>query len=338
METVNVGLIGFGGMGHMHFGCYANNPNAKVVAMCDIDPAKFEGGGDVKINISSGDAKPLDLTGVALYTKIDDLLKDPNVRLVDICLPTRMHAEVSCQALESGKDVFCEKPMAWNVDECARVERAIEKSGKQFAVGHCLRYWPQYMAVSKIVESKQYGDWRYARLHRSGSTPGWSWNNWLCTGDQSGGAVIDMHIHDADAALWWFGKPQTVKAAGIKVDGLPLTVDAMWTYEKNRVVSLHGGWDLNGGDFRYAFKVVFEDATVAFDSALDGAFVRIVTAAGTEKLPVDEYSAYQSEIDDIVDCLQKGRPIKRITAVESKLAVEIVRSEMDQIEALSKID
>jgi predicted dehydrogenase len=189
------------------------------------------------------------------------------------------------------------------------------------------------MKLTEIVRSRQFGQWRYARLHRSGGAPTWSWNNWLCTGDQSGGAVLDMHIHDVDAALWWFGQPDAITASGIAVDGLPLTVDTIWTYKGGRMVSLHGGWDLNGGPFRYAFKVMFENATVSFDSSLDPNNLIVQTTNGSEKLSVDNYLAYQAEIDDIVDCLRSGRRIERITTAESKLAVAVVREEMAQIEA-----
>lgn len=335
--TINVGIIGIGGMGRTHFSCYRNNPAAKIVALCDLDEGKRTGQwGTMEINIGSEEADTGDMSGIASYEQYSDLLADPEVRLVDICLPTRLHAEVSIAALMAGKDVFCEKPMAWTVDECREIQKAIAESGRQFFVGHCLRYWSHYLKINDYLQSGEYGAWRYARLARSGGAPTWSWNNWLMTGSQSGGAVFDMHIHDADAALWWFGKPEGVHAAGVVVDGLPLTVDANWSYPGGRVVNLHGSWDLNSGPFRYAFDVVFEKATVSFDSAVDDSVFRISTTAGAETVNIDAPNAYQYEIDDILDCLKSGRKMERVTPAGSEIAVQVVREELRQIESSTR--
>src|SRR5262245_46481032 len=106
-EKVKVGIIGIGGMGRTHFGCYQDNPNAQIVAICDVDPKKREGDwSGTAMNISTAGAGLTDLSGIAVYENYADLIADPNVDLVDICLPTKLHAPVTIASLQAGKNTF----------------------------------------------------------------------------------------------------------------------------------------------------------------------------------------------------------------------------------------
>jgi predicted dehydrogenase len=331
-DTINVGIIGLGGMGRLHHSCYTANPHARIVALCDVDPQKARGiWGDLALNIRSEESQTTSQEGVAAYTEYADLIADPNVQAVDICLPTHLHAEVAIAALKAGKDVLCEKPLALNTAECSAVEQVVHETGRRLMVGHCLRYWPQYLAAEEEIRSGKHGDWLYARFHRSSGAPTWSWENWLLTGSRSGGVVLDMHVHDADTALWWFGAPQNIVASGIQSDDLPLVVDATWEYGAKRV-NLHGSWDMNGGDFRYAFQVVMERGTISFDSAHGKSSLILHSGAQQTEIPITDASAYQAEIDDFIDAIRTDRPITRVTPASSRLAVAVAREEIQQIQ------
>lgn len=329
---IQVGIIGLGGMGSTHFGCYTNNPQTKIVAVCDVDEAKLNGTGAVELNI--GATAAIDLTGIKTYTNLEDLINDPNVQLVDICLPTPLHCEATIAALRAGKHVFCEKPIALTESEAAAMELAQCESGRQLMIGHCLRYWPQYLKAHEIIESGEYGRPVYARFHRAGATPLWSWDGWLADGPRSGGAVLDMHIHDADTAMWWFGAPQQISADGHIVDDLPMTVDATWRYTDGPLVYLHGAWDNNGGGFRMAYKVVLEKGTVEWDSS-KGETVFLHSGGQTQEITVADDFAYQAEIDDFVECLQENRAMTRVTPRGSRQTLAIVLEELRQIKEKS---
>ena len=337
-EPVKVGLIGIGGMGRTHFDCYQNNPNAKVVAICDVDEKKRSGDwGGTALNIDTGEAGTVDLSGVAAYENYEDLINDPNVQLVDICLPTRLHAAATIAALRAGKDTLCEKPMAFREDEAARMEAVQKESGKQLMIGHCLRYWSHYLKAKEIIDSGEYGKVLSARFHRMSGTPWWSYNNWLATGSESGGAILDMHIHDVDTALWWFGEPSTLTADGvIAEDGLPLSIDAIWRYDNGPVVYLHGSWDNNGGDFDYGFKVVMERATLLHHPRAGASGLRLIKRDReedcSEDIAVDDTMAYQVEINDLVNCLQNGKQLTRVTPQDSRRTLKVCREELRQVE------
>jgi predicted dehydrogenase len=331
---VKVGLIGIGGMGRMHYNCYNNNPDAQIVAICDVDERKRKGDwSSIGLNIDTSKSEELeDLSGIATYADYNELIADPNVELVDICLPTRLHAPASIAALRAGKDVFCEKPMAPDAETCETMQQALQESGKQLMIGHCLRYWPHYVKAHELMQSGDYGRVLYARFYRSGDTPLWSWNNWLGTGSESGGAVFDMHIHDVDTAIWWFGRPDRISADGIVLDGLPISVDANWRYNDGPLVNIHGSWDNNGGAFAFAFKVVMEKASISFDSRL-GDDLELYQNGETTRLAAPGELAYQQEINDFVDCVKTGRKMERVTPEASRIAVEVVREEMRQMGA-----
>ena len=114
--------------------------------------------------------------------------------MVDVCLPTDLHAEVTVAALEAGKHVLCEKPMALTVAECDRMVAAAKASGRFLMIAHCIRFWPEYIALKEIVDSGQYGKVTSALFRRISGLPKWS--EWFPNPQRSGGAILDLHIHD----------------------------------------------------------------------------------------------------------------------------------------------
>jgi len=300
------------------------------VAISARDPRKLAGDwGGQEFNLGAQAAQRVDLSGLATYAKFDDLIADPNVDVVDVCLPTPLHASVTIAALRAGKHVLCEKPMALSLDECAAMERAATQSGRHLMIAHCLRYSPYYLKAREILEGGEFGRAVYANFQRVSGAPLWSGDGWFMRANESGG-ILDMHIHDIDAALWWFGKPARIIAAGHAHNGLPLTVDAHWHYDDGPVAHLHSVWDLNGGAFRYSFRLVLEKATLAHDSAVEGGALQLINGGKTTTIPIAELNVHQAEIDDFAR-VAGGLTRPRISPAESRLAVEIGLEENRQI-------
>ncbi|HBE03801.1 MAG TPA: hypothetical protein DC049_15205, partial [Spirochaetia bacterium] len=131
MKKINVGIIGLGFMGSTHFRIYQKNPKARLLALADIDPAKRRGDWrKICGNIGDGDnTRPVDLNGIKTCAAADDLINNPEIDLVDICLPTFLHKEYICKALAADKHVFCEKPIARTLTE-AKTVTALAKKAK----------------------------------------------------------------------------------------------------------------------------------------------------------------------------------------------------------------
>ncbi len=212
---IKVGIVGLGFMGKMHFRCYKALKNVKITAICDIDEKKFQETSSIAGNIG-GAEKPLDFTGISIYTNFGKMLKEANLDAVSITLPTYLHAKITVQAIRAGLNVLCEKPMAMNVKECRQMMDAARKSRKLLQIGHCIRFWPEYAATKKIIDSHQYGKVLGAMFRRLSLTPTWSWDNWLLDGKRNGGAMLDLHSHDTDYVQSVFGMPKEVFIRGAK--------------------------------------------------------------------------------------------------------------------------
>ena len=200
-----------GFIGQVHAKCYQALESVTLTAACDTDEAKLKPVGKAAGDIAGLD-KPLDLTGVQLYTDFDRMVAEAKLDAVSIALPTPMHADFTIKALEAGLGVLCEKPMASNLKQCQEMIATAEATGKILQVAHCIRFWPEYAKTKKIIDSGEYGNVKAATFRRLGSPPTWSWDNWMMDGAKSGGALMDLHIHDSDYVQYVFGMPKAVYA------------------------------------------------------------------------------------------------------------------------------
>jgi predicted dehydrogenase len=327
-----VGLIGLGAIGRLHYGCWSKSTRGRVVALASRDPRKRAGDWAAgEFNLGDQSAERVDLSGLAVYESAHDLIADPKVQIVDICTATPHHAPLAIAALRAGKHVICEKPMALSVIECAEIEEAVRQSGRQLMIAHCLRYWPHYLRAYEAIRSGEFGRPLYARFQRHGGLPSWSDGGWLMNPEQSGG-VLDMHIHDIDVALWWFGEPASIATSGFVRGGLPLMVDSTWRYaDGGPIVQMHGGWDPNGGAFRHAFTLVLEKATLVYDLAVSPGVLQVYCDGQLTEEAMPEPAAHEAELDEFASCVAEGKPFTRFSPHESRLAVEYGLREIHQL-------
>lgn len=332
---IRVGIIGLGAMGRLHFESWRRCPHAQLVAISARNPKLRAGDwGGNEFNLGDQASAKVDLSGIAAYEHAEDLIADPSVDAIDICTATPQHAPLAIAALRAGKHVLCEKPMALSLAECDAMQAAAAEAGKVLMIAHCLRFWPHYLKVAEIIRSGEFGKPLYARLERTGAAPKWSSGGWLMKAGESGG-VIDMHIHDIDVALWWFGQPESIQVSGAAPGGLPMIIDAQFVYPKDLAVHLHSAWDPNGGTFRHAFRVVLERATVAHDLARDPLAIEIWREGEMERVEIGDGSiAYQAEIDEFAAAADTDRKPASCTPQESRAAVEIALRELAMLRAV----
>ena len=210
---MRVGIVGFGFMGMEHLKCYRTLRGVRVTAICDGDRARLKGSGKMEGNIGGDDAA-LDLGDIAIYTDFEKMLAEEQLDAVSITLPTFMHRDFTVKTIDAGAHVLCEKPMAMNTEQCEDMIAAAKTNKRILQIGHCIRFWPEYAKAKQIVDSGKYGDVLAALFGGSVPVPGWSWKNWLIHAKQSGGAIMDLHIHDADYIQYLFGLPQTGEVGG----------------------------------------------------------------------------------------------------------------------------
>lgn len=318
--TVRVGILGLGCMGNCHMGAYEKVKGARVEAVCDIDDKKRAG--DI------GVFGKRDLSGVRLYAEAKDLLGDAGLDVIDICLPTYLHAEFTCAALAAGKHVICEKPMARTSAECKKMVQAAKRSGKELFLAHCIRFWPQYVKAREIVLSGQHGSVLSARFCRISPKPTWSWKNWLHVSKWSGQAALDLHIHDVDFVQYLFGKPKAVRSAGMGLtaggfDHIVTTYD----YGKDKLIMAEGAWEYAPTfPFSMTFSIMMEDATL--DMARDLSLTLYPAKGKPRPIRVLKGDGYGHELQHFADCIAQGRASEIVTPESATRSVQLAEAEI----------
>jgi len=330
--AVRVGIVGLGMMGTTHFKGYRGGPEAEVVAVCDVSGRKLSGDwAEAAGNIDTGAAGRQDLSALRTYDDLGKLLADKEVDLVDLCVPTFQHADFAIRALEAGKHVFCEKPMARTSARAREMIATAKAAGRLLAVGHVLRFWPEYLAMKEMIDDGRYGKVKSAVLTRLSPRPGWTWDNWILDEKRSGGAPLDLHIHDADTVQWYFGRPERVSAVGTRDAKAMGHIVGTYHYADGPVVVAEGGWDYPGAfPFRMAASLVFEKAAVEF-STLTSPTLSVYEEGAKAVLHPDvpAQDGYTEELRYFVNCVANDTPPERIAPEEAVSAVALVEAEIE---------
>ena len=157
-----------------------------------------------------------DYGDAVIYDDFDKMLAEANLDAISLTLPTPLHVPLTIKALQAGVSVLCEKPMALNAAECDKMLKAANRApeGTKLMVAHCLRFWPSYVYLKKLVDSKKYGKVIAASFRRFSAPPGWQkGTNWFADESKSGGMALDLHIHDTDMVNFLFGMPKAVTSS-----------------------------------------------------------------------------------------------------------------------------
>lgn len=326
-----VGIVGFGYMGRTHLASYAAAARAgfpnRVVALCDKELARLGGKAfqlrdRVPGNLEKRGANPFaGLTGVTIHAEAAALFADEEIELVSLCTPTDTHVPLALAALAAGKHVLLEKPVALRAREAARLAAAARKARRLCMPAMCMRFWPGWSWLKERIEARTFGAVHSAVFRRLGSPPAWS-RGFYGDPARSGGALFDLHVHDADFVRHCFGAPAELVSTG-SLDH----VTTLYRYPSGpEHVVAEGGWDHAAGfPFFMGYTVVFARATAeyALVSRAGGREPLLTLARDGESRPValEPGTGYDGEIRHALAVLA-GREEPRATIDE---AVDLLR-------------
>ena len=248
-KEIGVGIIGAGGIAQgVHIPGYQALSNARVLAVSD----PFEGA-----RTSAAEKFNIENT----YEDFREMLKRDDIHAVSVTTPNFLHAEATIAALEAGKDVLCEKPLAMNLREAEAMVAAAQRTGRKLMCGYNHRFSPQIQTLKKFADSGEFGEIYHARaqaLRRRG-IPGWGL--FISKEKNGGGPLIDIGVHILDATMHIMGFPK------------PIAVSSQ-TYQKfgkrKDVMGLLGQWDYKNftvEDFATALIRFDNGATVTLEAA-----------------------------------------------------------------------
>lgn len=324
-----VAIVGFGFMGRMHYGCWKKVKGAQVVALCDKDTAQFEtpiqGG-----NLAGADAST-DFGEAAIYDDFDRMLAEAKPDVISLTLPTPLHVPLTVKALAAGVSVLCEKPMALDAAACATMVKAAAKApaGAQLMIAHCLRFWPCYVYLKKLIDSAKFGRVVGASFRRYSAPPGWGkGKSWFADEAKSGGVALDLHIHDTDMVHYLFGLPKAVSStAAFGKDGAMQYISTLYDVG-GPAVTAEGSWCMAATmGFEASYIVTFEKAVVIMDGKREKPLCvyPVKGEAFVPKLPAGD--GYEYEVQWFMDVLCGKQVPCVITPAQSRDSVRIVDAE-----------
>ena len=325
---IKVGLIGCGFMGGMHSACYAAlaNLGVKVTAVADVRREYAE-------NLANG---------AEIYATGMELIEKADVDVVDVCLPTHLHAAHAVAAMKAGKNVFVEKPIAFKDEDMELILKTEKETGAKVQVGQVIRQWTEYVWLKKAVDAGTFGKIQHAMFRRMSSRPEWAWEGWLHQVDKSGGVAVDMHVHDVDFVRYIMGEPDVVKAhAHRDAEGVIQQINAVYGYGSDVSVAVESGWDYPA-DFPFTadFRVKFEKATIiggggvvkvypvggaAYQAELEEEFQGDNDIGGN----ISSLGGYYNELKYFVEGLQGKNDLSVATVSEAIKSVQLVKREIE---------
>lgn len=327
MSKLKVAVIGVGNISECHIGAYQKNPNVELYAFCDINKERLEQKGACY--------------GVTrLYTSEKEMLEAlPELDAVSVCTWNNQHAPCTIMALEAGKNVLCEKPMATSAAEAETMLDAAKKAGKHLQIGFVCRFGEDCKVVEDLRDNGFFGDLYYAKanyLRRHGNPQGWFCNKKY----SSGGPLIDLGVHVIDLTRFLMGNPKPVSVYAGTFDKLkdrPGCKDALGycasvpegeknifdvedlavalvRYDNGAMLEVETSYSLNIKEDYYSQELfgtkggVKMSPGLEFYTEVNGYMANMHLA--NEAQYIDDSHMFDDEINHFVDCVQNGVPCR----------------------------
>jgi UDP-N-acetylglucosamine 3-dehydrogenase len=325
--SVRIGLVGAGFMARTHLEAFASVPDAQVVTVVSRNEARGRG---------------LAAAHNAAWTgSFEQMLNSDGVDAVDLCVPTDLHVPMAEAALESGKHVLVEKPIALDLDGADRLTAAAERTGLILMVGMVLRFWPEYHHLLELTDKGALGDIQSLAAYRLSAPP--AWNEWMALDERSGGVVVDLMIHDIDVALAVAGPVRAVSAVAtadrrhvhtqlVHESGAVSSLEASHAMPENYPFSC--GYRVLGtqGAAQYDFQVGEATGAGNLGTAASARGMLVVPSGGTaSQLRVEQADPFVSELSEFVASVVAGNAAGRCTPAQARSALAVARAITDDL-------
>ncbi len=318
-----VAILGAGFIASVHMEAWRKIEGAEVCAFFEVRPEKAR--------------EFQEKYHLPHYDSFRTLLEREVVDIVDICLPTFLHREYTEMAANAGKHVFCEKPIALTVEDALAMQDICTRNGVYLMVGHVLRFWGEYVKAKELLEGGACGKVLFVEAFRLAVTPVWSVGGWILDPRLSGGASLDLHIHDLDYVNWLLGQPKEVFARGLRSEKGSLDhITTQIQYDSGALATVQGGWMMQGDfPFTCGFRILGDEGVLewSFRAGVNieereqvSPLVLYRKGEKKQEIVVQSEDPYLAELRYFLGCVEKDTPPARGTAEEATLALRVALS------------
>lgn len=330
---MRVAVLGAGFMGSTHARAFKQIPGVEIAAIYAHSERR---------------AAPLaEELGTTWTGQLESILRDESIDAIDNCLPTPHHRPVTEAAIAAGKHVLLEKPIALTDEDAKALVDLAAETDKVFMIAHVLRFWPEYIELARLVQSGEYGKPLTGLAYRRQPFPAWS--ELFSKSELTGGAVIDMMIHDYDALNWIFGTPKSVLARGLNNprSGGWDQVQVMIDYGDGSALVDGGMMMPESYPFTSSFQVLCERGAMEYNFQAGGRSVEVGGGVNELKLypnegdprviEVEQKDPYLAEVEYFVECVKNGVPADRATPADSRVALQVALAAREAVEQESLV-
>jgi len=324
-------------MGQTHLNAYHSLPGVNIRAVADLNPDLRSGKASASGNIEGQAQAGPDLASPDIKKYADglELIADPDIDIVDICVPTPGHLPIGLTSLKAGKHTLIEKPLARTHEQALQLVNAAQVAWDTHQAmsmcAMCMRFWPGWDWLKKTIDEQTHGRVLAAHFRRVTSHPGGAF---YLDGKQCGGALLDLHIHDSDFVQHALGMPEAVFSRGYsRTTGETDHVVTQYLYGENGpLVSAEGGWAMTEGfGFEMQYTVNFEQATAIFDLGAQDVLTLIGSDGKKNAIALPEGMGYDHELAYFIDCINQKKLPQVVTLQDASDSLRIVEAEAQSI-------
>ncbi len=320
-------------MGNMHSQACLATPQAELTALADEFTEKAQ--------------ELAQKTGCGWSGTPDELLQRDDVESVMICTPTPTHHPLAMKALTAGKHVFLEKPLARYLVFADELVKEAERTNRFNQVGHVLRFWPEYTVLKEAVSGNRWGNLINLKMHRVCAQPGWSTTNWYIDPAQSGGAALDLHLHDTDMVHYLLGIPKAVFSEGVNDRTGWRQITTQYLFDGGPAVYAEGTWyDAEKYGFCMSYVAAFENGVLDYNSSrkpsllfyplkgeiVEPALPETPQSEKVEGINISDLGGYLLQDRYFIECIDKNVAPDRATFAHGRDALKTVEAEIRSAE------
>ena len=301
---MKVAIVGNGNICNLaHIYAWKSMRDVEIAATCDIIKERAE-----KV-CKIANAKNY-------YTDMDELLSNDDIDVIDLCVPTYEHARLSIDALEAGKHVICEKPMARRLKEAKKMLKAAEKSGKDLYIAHPRRFDRRWREIKKNISSGRIGLPKYIRRCERSWLPFPS-NSWYWDSEKSGGVLLDVGVHCVDLVKWIFesevkevfAKGKMIRREAKENNTYDLVTVFLKLEEETAFIDVSWAFPQAYAPFYSSLDIIGTDGRMEYSDKNTNPMIVV-----KDKIELPRYSpllstdlnAFRDEMKEFVHCIEKG--------------------------------